>query len=247
MSKSDKSIAKEQAKAAIIKEIRGGMIGELLESDSNLELLADKQKTEIFVNLFAMIKACRGVLFRVDIVTRRKKQVEVHTPREQGIIALREVLTEKYQSYPDKLALRKTIFNNVNLLINGKVKNKTLIPGIGYDRLIQEIEEMEDKTLNGLKFFLPKLKPDNLKDGNSDKKPTEKPTEKQETKPLALDSGVDPASLSHAERLREALRYLSCCNELLKIADGDEDLIQQVLKLKDAFNTKLVKEQQKAA
>lgn len=226
----DKQRAKEQAEAAAKLFIAKSPLVKLFDADVKVEVRSDKLTTEIYNNLVSILSECEPVfddLYKKD--------------------ALIELIEKTYQAYPAKVAIRKTIFNNAYKLTVGAKVNGKWAKGIGFVKMMTVVKECEFKTLQGVRDALAAAKPDSMKTGNN-RGPQGPAVEKPDNKPqsLPLDSGIDPANLSHAERLREALRYLSCCNELLKIADGDEDLIKQVLKLKEAFNAKLVKEQQAA-
>jgi hypothetical protein len=225
-----KQAAKEQAEAAAKLFVAKSPLVKLLKDDLKTEQRLDKIATEIYNNLVNILSECEPVfddLFKKD--------------------ALLELIEDIYQAYPAKVAIRKTMINNAYKLTVGAKVNGKWAKGIGFAAMLAAVKDCEDKTLQGIRDALVAAKPDDMRTKNN-RGPQGPAVEKPESKPqtLPLDSGVDPASLSHAERLREALRYLSCCNELLKIADGDEDLIKQVLKLKEAFNAKLVKEQQAA-
>jgi hypothetical protein len=223
----DKQRAKEQAEAAAKLFIAKSPLVKLFDADVKVEVRSDKLTTEIYNNLVSILSECEPVfddLYKKD--------------------ALIELIEKTYQAYPAKVAIRKTIFNNAYKLTVGAKVNGKWAKGIGFVKMMTIVKECEFKTLQGVRDALAAAKPDDMRTKNN--RGPQGPRVQANQDPLPLDSGIDPASLSHAERLREALRYLSCCNELLKIADGDEDLIKQVLKLKEAFNAKLVKEQQAA-
>jgi hypothetical protein len=231
-SKAANELAAKQADEAISQSV----FVKLLKADRALEMKADKLDSMIYQSF-------------IDILSELEPVLKSKVLYDSFI----RLLSETFKDYPAKLARRKTMFNNARHLTTGKEVNKKQVAGIGYAAMLKAAKDAENKTLLGLGAALNAVKPDSMKDGNS--RGPVLPNGNVETVqtvsvkpvPIILDDGsVDASKLSHVEKLQAALRYLSICNELLTFADGDEDLVSDICKIREKMNRKIAADQKAA-